>query len=120
MTRLPLRHDLLYALSGEADVLRDLPCAHRGRSGADRVLARMAGVLGSARGPLVASLGLAQVLFGGHRFIEATASIFAASYYPVQGTKAKRFEQVGNAVPPLLAWHVLAAVALIGAEEVAA
>lgn len=32
--------------------------------------------------------------------------------YPVQGTKSKQFEQVGNAVPPLLAAHVL--VAAIG------
>lgn len=30
--------------------------------------------------------------------------------YPVVGNKTKQFEQVGNAIPPLLAWHVLAQV----------
>jgi DNA (cytosine-5)-methyltransferase 1 len=36
--------------------------------------------------------------------------------YPVQGTKTKQFEQIGNAVPPLLAAHVLAAVTGIPLE----
>lgn len=30
--------------------------------------------------------------------------------YPVQGGKSKQFEQIGNAIPPRLAWHVLRTV----------
>lgn len=30
--------------------------------------------------------------------------------YPVHGTNSKQFEQIGNAIPPRLAWHVLRTV----------
>ena len=40
--------------------------------------------------------------------------------YPWRGTKTKQFEQIGNAIPPLLAEHVLAMAAGIQRQEVAA
>lgn len=40
--------------------------------------------------------------------------------YPVQGTKGKQGEQIGNAVPPLLAAHVLGALTGCGQPEAVA
>lgn len=39
--------------------------------------------------------------------------------YLVQGTKTRQFEQIGNAVPPRLAWHVLRTLlpSRVGQEE---
>lgn len=40
--------------------------------------------------------------------------------YPFQGTKTKQFQQIGNAVPPLLAAHILAMAAGVDLGQVAA
>jgi DNA (cytosine-5)-methyltransferase 1 len=45
--------------------------------------------------------------------LEANEALMLQSFpdgYPIQGSKSKQFEQAGNAIPPLLAAHVIAGV----------
>ena len=61
------------------------------------------------RGGRQTSVGLRPGMLPGVRVTEAEGSALQSfpQPFPFQGSRSKRFLQIGNAVPPLLAEHIL-------------
>lgn len=83
-------------------------------------------IVGSFRPDIVSAPGYRtevsrQDAEGGVRVTVAEGGVLQSfpADYPWQGSRSKQYEQVGNAVPPLLAAHVLAAVMGVELEQVA-